>query len=158
MKKLHIIHLSKNEQSLLRDIIGRGVRPARVIQRANILLSANDNLKDEEIAERFHCTARHVANVRKRYCTEDIERALIDAKRSGRPKEINEKHEQRIVALACTDPPDGAKRWTLELITEHAVKKKMVKQISPQSVWLILTEHDLKPWREKNVVHSKTHA
>lgn len=66
--------------------------------------------------------------------------------------------EAAIVALACSKSPDGASRWTLKLLAEEAVQQKIVKGISPQSVWLMLTRQDTKPWLKKNVVHPKTHT
>jgi hypothetical protein len=54
--------------------------------------------------------------------------------------------------MVCADPPDGAARWTVRLITDQAVKRKLVDQVGRETIRVLLQSHDLKPWREKNVV------
>jgi hypothetical protein len=60
--------------------------------------------------------------------------------------------KQRIVAMACSTPPAGAARWTVRLIAEEAVKRKLVPRVGRETIRILLQSHDLKPWREKNVV------
>ncbi len=155
--KIHTIELTPKEKKLLNGIVTKGRHSARVFQRAQILLKAHRGLKDEIIAEHLECTPQHVGRIRKRYCTTGLERALYDAARSGKPKTFQKEDETRIVAIACTKAPEGRGHWTGALLAEEAVKRGIVKKISKQKIWLILEQHDLKPWREKNVVHSKTH-
>lgn len=156
--KLHHVHLSPAERQSLHAIARTGTRPARVIQRAQILLKADAGLRDTDIAEHLSCTAVHVANIRKRYTTDGLERALHDAPRSGKPPTFTGEDEANIVALACADAPEGAARWTLALLAEQAVQRGLVENISPQTVWLMLDRQDCKPWREKNVVRPETHG
>lgn len=156
--KLHHVHLSPAERRSLHTTARTGTRPARVIQRAQILLKADAGLRDTDIAEHLSCTTVHVANIRKRYGTGGLERALHDAPRSGKPPTFTGEDEANIVALACTDAPEGAARWTLALLAEQAVQRGMVEKISPQTVWLMLERQDCKPWREKNVVRSEAHG
>ena len=151
--KLHNIRLTKKDHNILQTMLRSGSYPPRVIKRANILLKANSGLKDSDIGRHLDCTTVHVANIRQRYCTEGLQRALYDAPRSGKPVTFTGEDEAKIVALACSKSPDGASRWTLKLLAEEAVQQKIVEGISPQSVWLILTRQDTKPWLKKNVVH-----
>ena len=81
--------------------------------------------------------------------TEGLDRALYDAPRSGAPPTFTPRQQQRVVALACTDPPEGRTRWTLELLCEHAIKQGFVTSVSKSEVALWLKEHDMKPWRKK---------
>ena len=155
--KLHHVHLSGKDRQAIEALLRSGSHPARVIRRANILLKANDGLKDADIASHLDCTTVHVANIRQRYCTGGLDRALHDAPRSGKPPTFTGKHEAQIVALACTGAPEGCARWTMQLLAEQAVKDGIVTTISPQTVWLMLERQDTKPWRKKNVVHSKAH-
>jgi transposase len=74
---------------------------------------------------------------------------LYDAPRSGRPCDFTAAQRQQVVALACSDPPAGRVRWTLELLAEHAVKNGIVSTLSKSAVSLWLRAHDLKPWRKK---------
>ena len=156
--KLHHVHLSEKDRQIIDTLLNSGSHPARVIRRANVLLKANNGMKDAEIASHLSCTTVHVANVRQRFCTEGLQRALYDAPRSGKPTTFTGKHEAQIVAIACTEAPEGRCRWTMELLAERAVKDGIVKKISPQTVWLMLDRQDCKPWLKKNVVHSEAHA
>jgi hypothetical protein len=64
--------------------------------------------------------------------------------------------QQRIIAMACSDAPDGRARWTVRLIAEQAVKRKLVPKVGRETIRILLESHDLKPWREKNVVRGRT--
>jgi len=152
--KLHIVSLTQREKDKLKTLLRTGLHPAVVIQRAQILLKADRQLKDKVIAEHLDCAAEHVAQIRRRYCKYSLERALFDAPRSGRPAVFREKDKAGIVALACTKAPQGYSHWTLDLLVEAADKEKI--KMGRTKIWTIMKESDLKPWREKNVVHSKT--
>ena len=156
--KIHHIRLTKKEHKVIRTMLRSGSHPARVLKRAHILYKANKGLKDSEIGQHLDCTTVHVANVRKRYCTQGLQRALYDVPRSGKPAIFTGEDEAKIVALACSKSPDGASRWTLKLLASAAVQQGIVQTISPQSVWLMLERQGTKPWLKKNVVRSKTHT
>ena len=156
--KIHHVRLSRKDHKAIQTLLRSGSHPARVLKRANILLKADREMKDVDIGRHLDCSAVHVANIRQRYCTQGLQRALYDAPRSGKPAIFTGKEEARIVALACSQSPDGTSRWTLKLLAEEAVKQKIVPKISPQSVWLMLERQDTKPWLKKNVVRSKAHA
>ncbi len=153
MKKLHTIKLPSEERQILKDLVKSGTIKVQVFRRAQILLKADEGLKDTEIALHTGCNWRSVAEVRKRYSTEGFQRAVYDAKRSGRPATVREDTKAKLIALACTDPPEGYSHWTLSLLVEHS-KDKMGRT----NVWRVLKANELKPWREKNVVHPKTHS
>lgn len=152
--KLHHVLLTSKEKEKLELILGKGCHPAIVIQRAQILLKADRQLKDRVISEHLDCTVEHIARIRRRYCQYGLERALFDAKRSGRPSVFKEKDKAHVVALACTKAPKGYSHWTLDLLVEEVRKKEKI-EMGRTKVWTIMKENELKPWREKNVVHSK---
>lgn len=156
--KIHHVRLTRKDRNVIRTMLHSGSHPARVLKRANILLKANSGIKDSDIGRHLDCTTVHVANIRQRYCTQGLQRALYDAPRSGKPATFTGKDEAKIVALACSKSPEGTSRWTLKLLAEGAVQQKIVQEISPQSVWLMLERQDTKPWLKKNVVRSKTHT
>lgn len=147
--KEHIVRLTDEARQQVNDLVGSGTRSVRVVRRALILLKSADGLKDGQIAEHVGCCERHIRDVRKRFCTQGLERALYDAPRSGTPPKFTARQQQQVVALACTDPPEGRARWTLELLCEHAVKQGFVGTVSKSEVALWLKAHDLKPWRKK---------
>ena len=153
--KEYIVRLTDGSRRKLRELVGSGTRSVRVVRRALILLKSDAGLTDLQIVEHVGCAERTVRNVRKRFCEEGLEGTLHDAVRPGRPSEFTQRQKQRVVALACTEPPEGRARWTLELLCEHAAKRGFVESVSKSEVSLWLKEHDLKPWRKKNLVRSE---
>ena len=147
--KEHIVCLKDGARQRLQELVQSGTRSVRVVRRATILLKSDEGLTDEEIARHVGCTDRTVRAVRKRFCTGSLEDALYDAPRPGAPATFTPRQQQQVVALACTDPPEGRTRWTLELLCEHAVKRGFVESVSKSEVALWLKEHDMKPWRKK---------
>lgn len=147
--KEHIVCLTDEARCVLQSLVRSGTRSARMVVRAQVLLKSAEGLTDVEIAEAVGLVERTVAEIRKRFCTGGLERAVSDAPRSGKPPAFTVKQRQQVIALACTDPPEGCTRWTLMLLCEHAVKQGFVKAVSKSEVALWLKEHDLKPWRKK---------
>ena len=124
-----------------------GSTPARVAKRCRILLSLHAGYSVSETADRVGCGTATVKRVRRKYLHEGWESAITDAPRPGRPKKLVDREERELIALACSDPPDGAARWTIRLLAKH-----YDKDISAATVQRVLKEDALKPWREKNVV------
>jgi len=162
----YIVALEKSEREILKNIIKKGQSQAKVISRAYTLLMADNHCKtDKEISEILQINKDTVLNIRKRYIKEGIERALYDAPRPGQPFKLAPKDEALIIALACTDPPKGYNRWTLNLLVKHVNIKIKENQHDKQTkkkcevkrthLYNILLRNQLKPWREKNVVCSK---
>ena len=147
--KEHIVRLSDGARQQLLNLVRAGTRSVRVVRRALILLKSDEGLTDEEIVEHVGCGERTVRSVRKRFCVEGFERAVYDAPRAGRPPEFTPRQRQQVIALACSDAPEGRVRWTLELLAEYAVKRGFVSSLSKSVVALWLQAHDLKPWRKK---------
>ena len=85
-----------------------------------------------------------------------LERALYERPRPGKAALLDAQQRQRIVALACGPPPEGRARWTVRLLTEEVVKRKLVPRVGRETIRVLLESHDLKPWREKNVVRGGT--
>lgn len=126
----------------------RGATPVRVAKRARILLSLHEGYSIIQTAERVGCGTATAKRIRRQYLDEGWEKAIGDGPRPGRPRRLTDCEEQELIALACTDPPDGFARWTTRLLAKH-----FRKDISQATVQRILKEDGLKPWREKNVVH-----
>ena len=147
--KEHIVRLTDEARRRLQEMIQAGTRSVRVVQRAQILLKSDAGLTDKEIAAHVGCSERRIRDVRKRFCARGLE-AVHDAPRSGRPTTFTVRQQQQVVALACTDPPVGRTRWTLDLLCTHAVRRGFVRALSKSEVALWLRAHDLKPWRKKH--------
>jgi hypothetical protein len=80
---------------------------------------------------------------------------LYERARPGKEARLDTQQRQRIVALVCSPPPEGRARWTVRLLAEEAVKRKLVPGVGRETVRILLESHDLKPWREKNVVRGR---
>jgi putative transposase len=85
-----------------------------------------------------------------------LERTLYERPRPGKAAVLDSQQRQRIVALVCGPPPEGRARWTVRLLTEEVVKRKLVPRVGRETIRVLLESHDLKPWREKNVVRGGT--
>ncbi len=102
----------------------KGRKSARELTRARILLLANQQKEDTEIAE-ILCVGRNaVWRIKKRYREEGLQSALTEKLRPGQPKKYAEKHVAEIIVQACTKSPDGSKKWSLTLLTEEMRKKE----------------------------------
>ena len=69
---------------------------------------------------------------------------------------LDASQKQRIIAMVCSDPPEGRARWTVRLVAQEAVKRKLAPRVGRETIRILLQDHDLKPWREKNVVRGRT--
>jgi hypothetical protein len=67
---------------------------------------------------------------------------------------LKPRQEQEIVAVACSSPPEGFARWSVRLLTEEVHRRGIVKSVSRELIRVVLQQHELKPWLEKNVVRS----
>ena len=153
----HKVDLAPKERELLRALTKKGKHHTRVIARAQILLKSDDGWIDADIAPVVGISIRTVESVRARYAEGGCDRALYDAPRPGQPPKLDDKAEAHLIALACSDAPEGRAHWTLELLRERMVTDKKVS-VSTVALWKRLTRKKIKPWREKNVVHSEGHA
>lgn len=123
---------------------------ARVVRRANILNCLHLGYGSTEIAAILNVDPKTVANVANAFLEDGLDAALFDDERSGRPVDFDDRERSRIVAMVCSDPPEGSYRWTLDLIADEAEKHDLIdRSISHEQVRIILQEHDLKPWQEK---------
>ncbi len=150
--------LSIPERLGLRAMQKKGTEKARVLNRARILLKLNEGYGDTPIARETFVCAKTVGRIRARYEAGGLERALFDLPRPGQPPIITDKVEAHLVAIVCSDPPKGRTRWTLELLRDELISSKQVKRISSVAILKRLQKRGLKPWVEKNVVHSEGHA
>jgi transposase len=108
------------------------------------------------VAEGLPLSAKAVREIAHRYNNGGLDRALYDRQRPGAKPLLDDSQKQRIVAMVCGQPPQGRARWTVRLIAEEAVKRKLVPQAGRETIRVLLAGHDLKPWREKNVVRGGT--
>ncbi len=132
------IHLQPDERSKLLKLIKKGRDAVKRIKRAYILLHSDAGRSDEAIAEFLFCSEDSVRRTRVRYLTEGLDAALDDAPHPGREPALNAQQETYLIALACSDPPAGHERWTLELLTQRLLDDEQVAELSRETVRLTL--------------------
>jgi len=138
------IQLKKRERQQLEGIVQKGKQRARTITRCRILLLADKNTKglsNREIVEALSVCSATISNVVRCFNQEGLE-SIHDKPRSGQPPKFQGRPAAAITALACSTPPEGRSRWTLELLADRAVTLKIVDSICPQSVHNILKKRD----------------
>ena len=150
------IDVTKKDQKTLRQLLSGGVQPVRVVLRAVVLLQMAGGVSAPRIATVVPLTAQAIRKVGHRYRQGGLERALYEKARPGASALLESSQRQRIIALACSDPPEGRARWTVRLVAQEAVKRRLVPRVGRETIRILLLHHDLKPWREKNVVRGRT--
>jgi len=134
MVKKYVIELSPPEREELLDLIKAGKSSARKVKRANILLLSSEGKKDEEIAEVLHTSIATVERTRKRCVLEGVHASLVERPRPGAKCKLDAKGEAMLEMLAKSKPPDGRKRWTMQLLADRLVELKVVESISDETV------------------------
>ena len=133
-RKIYVVDLTNEERTYLLDFIKSGKRSARKLNRARILLLADEGRTDREIAEALHTGTATVQRTRRRFVEGNLEGALNERPRPGGSKKLDEKGEAILEALAHSEPPEGRKRWTLHLLADRLVELKVVESISHETV------------------------
>jgi transposase len=130
----YLVNLTDDERAHLEALIATGTGKARVLTRARILLAADRNDTDAAIAYALHTSQDRVADVRRRCVEGGLDRALYDAPRPGAQRKLDSAQEAFVIALACTDPPAGRERWTMQLLADKLVALQVVESISDETV------------------------
>ena len=141
--KSYIVDLTKKERTYLLDYIKSDRKSARKLNRARILLLADEGKTDSEIAAALHTGTATVQRTRQRFVAGNLDGALNERPRLGGQKKLDEKGEAVLETLAHSKPPAGRKRWTLELLAERLVQLKVVDSISYETVRQELKKNDL---------------
>ena len=139
MNKKYIVRLTADEREQLKGLVSKGKAAAYKIKHANVLLKADADgpaWTDERIAEAFSVHGGTVANIRERLVEQGLEAALNRKKREKPPREnkLDGAKEARLIALACSKPPLGRRRWTLHLLADKLVELRIVDSISHETV------------------------
>ena len=139
MNKKYIVRLTAAERQKLQQMVSKGRAAAYKIKHANILLLADADgpaWSDEQIAEAVSCHPGTVANVRMRLVQRGVEGALARKKqdRPSRQRLLDGRKEARLIALACSEPPEGRTRWTLHLLADKMVELNVIENISHETV------------------------
>ena len=153
-KRLHI-ELSRRDRQRLNEMLSGGLQPVRTVLRGLALRQMDGGQGTPGVGRNLGLSAKAVWQIGKRYLEGGLERALFEAPRPGKSPVLDQEQRQRIIAVACSPPPEGRARWTVRLLTEEVVRRKLVPRVGRESIRILLESHDLKPWREKNVVRGQ---
>ncbi len=144
-RKIYIVDLTDEERETLLDLIQSGKTSARKLNRARILLLADEGKTDKEISEALHTSKSTVQRTRQRFVEGGLDNALNERPRMGGKlrKKLDEKGEVILETLACSKPPEGRKVWTLQLLADRLVELKVVDEISTETVRRELKKRNL---------------
>jgi transposase len=126
--------LKPQDREKLQLFRSQGLHHAREVNRAHILLALDQNIPEATIQTMLGVGRTAVWRTRSAYCERGLAYALCDAPRSGAPRDYQTGQEAQVIALACSQPPEGAKRWTIRLLVQAARKESGLKQISRESI------------------------
>ena len=138
MNKKYRVRLTDEERNHLEKLVRKGKAHARKLLYARILLKADEDgpaWTDERIADAFEVSVATVARQRKRYCEEGLQIALMP-KKPGLPRRrvLDGRAEAHLIALACSDPPEGRERWSMRLLAGRMVELGYVDALSYETV------------------------
>ncbi len=138
MVKRYHVDLSPDDREHLEHLIARGKTTARVITRARILLKASDGATDDQIVAALGTSRATVERVRRRVATSGLDAVLTDKPQPGRPRSLSSTQAAHLIAIACSEAPDGHDHWPLRLLGQKAVELGYVEGISPETVRQVL--------------------
>jgi len=141
------VELNQEERDQLTKLLSGGKQAARTLKRAQILLAADAGESDEAIAANVSVSGSTVYRTKRRFVLGNLEAALSEAPRPGAERKLSGKQQALLVATACSKPPAGRARWTLEPLAGEMVKLTDHDDLSRETVRRRLEENDLKPWR-----------
>ena len=142
------VELSQTERAELTALLSGGKHAARKLKRAQILLAADAGASDEVIAANVGVGESTVYRTKRRFVLGNLEAALSEEPRPGASRKLSGKDEALLIATACSSPPVGRARWTLELLADELVRLTVHASVSRETVRRRLAENDLKPWRK----------
>jgi len=141
------VELNEAEREQLTTMLSGGKHAARKLKRAQILLAADAGVSDEAIGASVSVGGSTVYRTKRRFVEGNLELALSEETRPGAPRKLSGKETALLVATACSNPPEGRKRWTLDLLADAMVRLTAHEGLSRETVRRRLAEDDLKPWR-----------
>jgi len=146
------VKLTNEEREYLRTLTRTGKQSARVMTRAQILLWSDEGKQDKEIIRLLNCAPMTVAATRERWVKE---KRLEDLPRAGLKPMLDAKEESLLVALACSDAPEGRSEWTMQLLADKLVELKVVESISDETVRRALKKTNLNLGKKSSGVSQK---
>lgn len=142
------VELSQAERDQLTALLSGGKHPVRKVKRAQILLAADAGVDDEAIAASVSVGGSTVYRTKRRFVEGNLDFALAEEARPGAARKLTGREEALLVATACSNPPAGRARWTLDLLAGEMVRLTEHEAVSRETVRRRLAEKELKPWQK----------
>ena len=143
--KKWVVDLSEDERGQLLALLRKGKGAAQRVRRAHILLHADEGRTDEAIAEALHTNRSTVERTRRRFVEAGLEAALSERPRPGAAPALDRKGQATLLALACSNPPEGRACWTMQLLADELVERRVVGAISDETVRRVLKKTGWRP-------------
>jgi len=148
MNKKYIVRLTAEERKELESLVKKGKTQAYRIKHANILLAVDadgPNWPDHHATKAYKCHQNTVVNVRQRFVEQGFQAALERKKQQSpsRKRIIDGESEARLLSIACSTPPEGSAKWTMQMLADELVALKVVDSVSGQTVWRTLKKTNL---------------
>ena len=137
------IEVTTKDRRELRKLLSGGVQQVRVVLRAVALSQLAQGVSAPRISAIIPLTPQAIRKVGHRYQQGGMERALYEKERPGAAEVLDDGQKQRIIAMVCSDPPEGRARWTVRLVVEEAVKRRLVPRVGRETIRVLLLHHDL---------------
>lgn len=150
-----IVRLRAKDRDALQAMLSGGAESVRVIKRGMVLLKMGQGLSSNQAAAAVGVTPETARKIGWRYVEGDLDSALFDRPRPGNPPLLTPRQKKQLIAIACSEPPEGRARWSTALLATELMDRDIVPYISKETVRVYLSQSDLKPWREKNVVYRR---
>lgn len=140
--------LNKKDLKKIDEIL-QSEKILRIYKRALVLRATDLGFTQSSIEKLGVFKERTIRHLISKYNSGGLDEVLYDRPRTGQPRKFTRRQEEKITAIACTSPPIGQSRWTLDLIKETSEKENIVKKISRESLRILLASREIKPWRHK---------
>ena len=144
------VRLSEEDRTQLEGLIRRGQHSARVINRARILLKTDEGRSASQVAVALDTSERTVFRTKRRYTEEGLDGVLHDHPQANRYRKLDDRGEAHLIALACSDAPEGHDHWTLRLLADEVVELGVVESLSYETVRLRLKKTPSSPGRNSS--------
>ena len=144
------VELKESERTQLKEIASRGETSARKVKRALVLLKADEGLIDRDIASGLLISASTVGRVRTRFVKEGLDSALNERPRPGQKRKLDGRQQAHLIAIACSDAPEGHADWTLQLLADKVVSMEFAESISLETVRQVLKKTNSSRGRRKS--------
>ncbi len=147
MAKKYIVDLEAEEQEMLTGLIASGTQRVRKVNHARILLKAADGWTDQQIQESLDVSVPTIERVRQRFVEEGLQRALVPHRTRRKYQHLMDGHQEaHLVALACSQPPKGYRRWSLRLLASEMIRLEHIAEVSHVTIRNVMQANELKPW------------